>query len=206
MRDLSGWIVAGVLMSAGAGQAQGDCYLKVVEFAEGICAEFVGTDGTASRREIDAQIDANLGGLVKRLADLGGEVSANLTSEQYENIVREDIPIALEEGRKCRLSVATTFFDRICGAGPQGAVTPPAETATPAAAPALFDRPARINDPDGWTNVRAGGGAGFDVIARVYAGEAFYTHGQPGDWWQVRTAGGVVGFMHRSRIVLLPPS
>ncbi|MEM1362805.1 MAG: SH3 domain-containing protein [Pseudomonadota bacterium] len=203
------WLVGAALhlVLAGAAQAQDDCYLKVVDFAEGICAEFVGTSGSLSRREIDAQIDANLAGLVKRLADLGGEVSAGLSSEEYENIVREDIPDALEQGRQCRLSVATTFFDRICGVGPQGAVTQPSATAAAAAAQiGLFDRMARIEDPDGWTNIRSGKGTNFDVIGRVYEGEAFYTHGQAGTWWQIRTASGLVGYMHTSRIVLLPPS
>ena len=194
------------LATAGSAGAQGDCYTKVVDFAEGICAEFVGTSGGVSRKEIDAQIDANLAGLVKRLADLGGEVAAGLSEEEYENIVREDIPSALEQGRQCRLSVATTFFDRICGVGPQGAVTPPAVPETQAAAPLLFNQVARIEDPDGWTNVRAGGGTDYDVIGRGYEGEAFHTHSQGGNWWQVRTAGGIVGYMHRSRIVLLPPS
>lgn len=208
MRSFSGWALAVFVMAGGSASAQGDCYTKVVDFAEGICAEFVDTSGSASRKEIDAQIDANLAGLVKRLADLGGEVSAGLSQEEYENIVREDIPSALEQGRQCRLSVATTFFDRICGVGPQGAVTPPAELQTQiqAATPALFNRAARIEDPDGWTNVRAGAGTGFDIIGRVYDGEPFYTHSQDGKWWQVRTAGGIVGYMHRSRIVLLPPS
>lgn len=206
MRPQLGWVLAAFLLTAGSAGAQGDCYLKVVDFAEGICAEFVGTSGSASRKEIDAQIDANLAGLVKRLADLGGEVSAGLSEEEYENIVREDIPSALEQGRQCRLSVATTFFDRICGVGPQGAVTPAEVPETQAAAPLLFNRVARIEDSDGWTNVRAGGGTSYDVIGRVYEGEAFYTHSQGGNWWQVRTAGGIVGYMHRSRIVLLPPS
>ena len=65
---------------------------------------------------------------------------------------------------------------------------------------ALFNQKAVIADRDGFTFVRAARSADSAVIARVNQGEVFETFQQAGQWWQVRTADGQVGFMHVSRI------
>lgn len=60
-----------------------------------------------------------------------------------------------------------------------------------------------IDDPDGYTNIRANPGTDAAIVARVNAGEAFTTYEQSGAFWAVRTADGVTGYMARSRIRLL---
>lgn len=60
-----------------------------------------------------------------------------------------------------------------------------------------------IDDPDGYTNVRADPATDAAIVARVNAGEAFTTYEQSGAFWAVRTADGVTGYMARSRIRLL---
>lgn len=65
-----------------------------------------------------------------------------------------------------------------------------------------FSHNARINDPDGYTNVRSGASGKSKVIARVYDGEEFETYPQNGAWWQVKTKSGIEGYMHQSRIQL----
>ncbi len=67
---------------------------------------------------------------------------------------------------------------------------------------APFVRRAVINDPDGFTNVRQGKSASSDILARVQDGEIFYTYPQKESWWRIRTASGVVGYMHNSRVRL----
>lgn len=62
---------------------------------------------------------------------------------------------------------------------------------------------AMIDDPDGYTNVRSSPESDGAIVAKVKQGEAFTTYEQPGNWWQVRTADGVTGFMARSRIRLI---
>lgn len=62
---------------------------------------------------------------------------------------------------------------------------------------------AMIDDPDGYTNIRAEPTTDSAIVARVNAGEAFTTYEQAGAFWQVRTADGVTGFMARSRIRLI---
>lgn len=61
--------------------------------------------------------------------------------------------------------------------------------------------PAVINDPDGYTNVRAGQGINYEIKFRIDEGEVFYTTPQTTtDWWPVRTEYNRSGYMHKSRI------
>lgn len=66
--------------------------------------------------------------------------------------------------------------------------------------PGRFALEAVIEDPDGYTNLRSRPSTDAPIVARVDAGEMFTTFRQPGLWWQVRTADGTIGYMHRSRI------
>jgi hypothetical protein len=94
------------------------------------------------------------------------------------------------------------------GDEPLTAPLPPAPGATPAPTPEApaaepaeqFDQSAVIQDPNGYTNVYGGPSPVSPIVARVSAGESFTTYDQGGDWWRVRTAGGLIGYMPRSRI------
>lgn len=60
-----------------------------------------------------------------------------------------------------------------------------------------------INDPDGFTNVRAEPRENAAVVARVKSGEVFefeYATAQSRTWWKVMLASGKTGWMHSSRI------
>jgi len=93
--------------------------------------------------------------------------------------------------------------------------TPPATltdkpAAQPSASPAAATAPAggevraTIVDPDGWTNVRAGPSRSSAVIGRINQGDIFWTRPRDGIWWPARTAGGLDGYVHRSRVRLNP--
>ena len=72
---------------------------------------------------------------------------------------------------------------------------------TPAREPAdAFVLTAVVEDPDGFANVRARRSPSSAVLARVNRDEEFSTYRQEGQWWQVRTRDGTIGFMHASRI------
>jgi len=75
--------------------------------------------------------------------------------------------------------------------------------ATTPGLPAGFTLRAVIDDPDGYTNLRSQKSAKSQIVARVMRGEEFFTYHQQGNWWQVRTQNGKVGYMHVSRIRLL---
>jgi uncharacterized protein YgiM (DUF1202 family) len=67
----------------------------------------------------------------------------------------------------------------------------------------VFSLTAIINDPDGYTNVRREKSAASDIVTKVKEGEKFYTYKQSGDWWQIKTRDGKVGYMHVSRIKIV---
>lgn len=69
---------------------------------------------------------------------------------------------------------------------------------------AFFTLKAVIDDPDGYTNVRSMKSSSSSVVTQVNRNERFYTHLQDGSWWQVKTSAGKVGYIHTSRIKLLP--
>lgn len=75
----------------------------------------------------------------------------------------------------------------------------PTQPATPATAE-QFALAAVIEDPNGFTNVHSGPSTVAPIVARVSAGESFSTYEQGDDWWRVRTAGGLIGYMPRRRI------
>lgn len=66
-----------------------------------------------------------------------------------------------------------------------------------------------INDPDGFTNLRAKPAENAVVVARVKSGEVFqceYVEAESKTWWKVTLASGKTGWMHSSRIrmVVMP--
>ncbi len=65
---------------------------------------------------------------------------------------------------------------------------------------------ARINDPDGYTNVRKGPGKDYKVISKVYEGEVFIVleENSNKDWAYILTMNGTRGYMHTSRIKPVP--
>lgn len=66
-----------------------------------------------------------------------------------------------------------------------------------------FKLKAEIVDADGFTNVRSMKSDKSMVVTTVKVGEQFYTYQQDGNWWQIKTKDGKVGYMHLSRIRLI---
>jgi hypothetical protein len=70
--------------------------------------------------------------------------------------------------------------------------------------PWVFALPGEIDDPDGFTYVRAGESQDSAIVARVKTGEVFdfeeYEVSRPTEWLKVTLASGKKGYMHYSRI------
>lgn len=64
---------------------------------------------------------------------------------------------------------------------------------------------ATINDPDGYTNVRAGPSTNAAIIAQVEQGDVFATYQQDTTWWAVGLDDGTEGYIHSSRITVIGP-
>ena len=65
---------------------------------------------------------------------------------------------------------------------------------------------AKINDPDGYTNVRKSQSSSSDIVAKFYDGETFYVQKVNGNnWWPVYTTNGGsrLGYMHSSRVSII---
>lgn len=59
---------------------------------------------------------------------------------------------------------------------------------------------ATIEDPDGYTNVRAGPSTDYEVIGAVTQGEEFLTFQQSDAWWIVTLEDGTMGYIYSDRI------
>jgi hypothetical protein len=65
-----------------------------------------------------------------------------------------------------------------------------------------FPELARINDPDGYTNLRRSPSINSDVICIIKEGDIFLVHPDASQWWKVKTINQSIGFIHKSRVKL----
>ena len=81
----------------------------------------------------------------------------------------------------------------------------PAAAMSPRPAPpaARFTQAAVLTRREGSQAVYIGPAESPVVVTNVRAGEALTTYAQTGDWWQVRTADGIVGYLRRADLRLL---
>lgn len=63
-----------------------------------------------------------------------------------------------------------------------------------------FSTQALIQDKDGYSNVRAQPNGKSDVIEKLFEKDVFYTFEQKGNWWQVCTPTGQIGYLYHDRI------
>ncbi|MBQ7420966.1 MAG: SH3 domain-containing protein [Prevotella sp.] len=67
-------------------------------------------------------------------------------------------------------------------------------------------RPAQINDPDGYTNVRKSANSSAAVVGVIYFGDVFYVRSTANsNWVEVYLSKDAprMGYMHRSRVKIL---
>lgn len=63
-----------------------------------------------------------------------------------------------------------------------------------------FTQESVVRNGDGFALVRSAPDGGGLTVARINNGEVFTTYPQEGNWWRIRTTGGVVGYMLASNI------
>lgn len=63
-----------------------------------------------------------------------------------------------------------------------------------------FNLMATIVDKDGYSNVRVQPNAKSTIVEKVFEDDHFYTFQQKGNWWQVCTPSGQVGYIYHDRI------
>lgn len=89
------------------------------------------------------------------------------------------------------------------GAGSVAVAADPGTGAADAKPVEAFVLAAVIDDPEGFTNIRAKPTAQSAIVGKVLEGEKFLTYQQGGAWWRVRKGDGTTGYMFRKLIRVL---
>jgi hypothetical protein len=76
----------------------------IADTADRICG-IVQTQGEAGSSKAQGDIHAELNGLARRLATLGGSGSIDISSSKYQGLLQQDLPTALKDLRECKLKV-----------------------------------------------------------------------------------------------------
>ena len=76
----------------------------IADTADRICG-IVSTQGDVGSSKVQGDIHAELNGLARRLATLGGSGSVDISSSQYQGLLQQDLPTALRDVRECKLKV-----------------------------------------------------------------------------------------------------
>lgn len=77
---------------------------EITDTADRICG-IVATSGSSQSVKATGEIKAELNGLVKKFANVGGSLAGGIDSATYDGLVQTALPKALEDLRSCKLSV-----------------------------------------------------------------------------------------------------
>lgn len=94
--------------------------------ADSICGE-ASTKGEGRSSELQGSVQAQLRGLASKLAGVGISGSGKIASEEYQNVVREDLAANLRDIRACKLKIFETLKDAFLQPSVP-APAPPAQT------------------------------------------------------------------------------
>lgn len=100
----------------------------ITDTADRICG-IVATSGDYQSVKAQGDVNAQIDGLLKKLASLGISGDVSLNTEDYKGVLRSDLPTALKNVIECKLKVFDTLQKKILpdlsGSGqPHGDVTP----------------------------------------------------------------------------------
>jgi hypothetical protein len=73
----------------------------------------VSTKGEAESSEVKGEIKAQLSGLAAKLADAGISGSGSINNDQYQSVLRKDLPTALQNNAICKLKVFDTLQNKL---------------------------------------------------------------------------------------------
>lgn len=77
---------------------------EIDAFAESFCGKFL-TEGNTNSVEVTGQAEADLKGLLNKLADLGVSGTATINTESYAGVLREDVRGTMQDSRECKLMI-----------------------------------------------------------------------------------------------------
>ncbi len=109
-------IVANARSCQALGADTGAALSAIADTADRICG-IVATQGDASTGKVGGDVQAELGGLAKRLASLGVSATGDFTSSKYQGLLQQDLPTTLKDTRDCKLRVLDKLQAAILPAG-----------------------------------------------------------------------------------------
>jgi hypothetical protein len=83
------------------------------ETAASICNTVKEAKGQKSDFQIQGDVNAKLGGLLGKVADIGGSGKGALTREEFEGLSRDATATALQGDRDCRERLFNKMFDKL---------------------------------------------------------------------------------------------
>ena len=118
----------------------------IKDTAASICNTVKEAKGQKSDIQIQGDVRAQLGGLVGKVADIGGSSKGAMTREEFEGLSRDATATALQGDRDCRERLFNKMFDQLSAAPDQHANRAPPSVMPGEIYPAA---PGYRVDPDG---------------------------------------------------------
>ena len=100
-------------------QSTSEALQQITDTADRICG-LVQAAGSTSGGQATGEIKAELKGLIKKLGDLGFSAGGEVTSNQYEGLLQQDLPAALRDLRECELRVFNVLQEKLIVVTKQG--------------------------------------------------------------------------------------
>ena len=107
----------------------------IADTADRICG-IVATQGESGSHNVQGDVHAELSGLARRLATIGGSATADITSSNYQGLLQQDLPTTLKDIRECKLQVLAKLQATLLPGTTQAPSGPNAPTADLLQAPA----------------------------------------------------------------------
>ncbi|MGY4226391.1 hypothetical protein ACVMIH_003752 [Bradyrhizobium sp. USDA 4503] len=88
--------------------AQAKALDLITKTADSVCS-IVEHHGNSESLNVKGEVKAQLSGLIRQLADLGISGAADFNSDQYVNVIRTDLAVAIKDNAQCKFNV----FDKL---------------------------------------------------------------------------------------------
>lgn len=102
--SLAAFVFGVVLQSPLAWADTPSTLTAIADTADRICG-IVSTEGSVKSTKAQGEINAELNGLLHRLANVGGSAAADFDSAHYQGLLQQDLPTTLQGVRECKMHV-----------------------------------------------------------------------------------------------------
>jgi hypothetical protein len=91
---------------------QGKALDEIANFAERVC-QTAPVKGSSEQLELSGKANADLKGLIARIADLGISGAGSYRSDKSEGVLQKDLAPLLAQGAKCKESISDKLIDKL---------------------------------------------------------------------------------------------